>query len=138
MSESQIGLYKLKGDRSQTLYTAPCNGIVSHGAQIGDMRVFANHAHTQKQNQNQCVQDLCRPCCVLRMFYLHAQTAVDAVIYLKNQWLFWLRDKPEDPVRLTHLGRRAVYNQDQDRDHQFEPHAGIYMAQVLGISHVCL
>ena len=24
-------------------YTAPCNGVVSHGAQFGDLRVFADH-----------------------------------------------------------------------------------------------
>ena len=34
--------------------------------------------HTQKQTQNQWVHDLCTPCSVLRVFYLHAQTTVDA------------------------------------------------------------
>ena len=29
--------------RFQTLYTALCNGVVSHGAQIGGLQVFANH-----------------------------------------------------------------------------------------------
>ena len=34
--------------RSRTSYTTPCNGIVNHGAQIGDLRVFADH--TRKTN----------------------------------------------------------------------------------------
>ena len=29
--------------RSQTSYTTPCDGVFSHGAQIGDLQVFANH-----------------------------------------------------------------------------------------------
>ena len=43
--------------------------------------------------------------------YLHARTAVDRHMHLKPR-LFWLREKLKDP--------------------QFEPHAGIKMAQVLG------
>ena len=35
-----IAIYR----RSQTSYTAPCNGDVSHGAQIGDLRLFTDHA----------------------------------------------------------------------------------------------
>ena len=34
--------------RSQTWYTAPCNGVVSGGAQIGGIQVFADH--TRKTN----------------------------------------------------------------------------------------
>ena len=30
--------------RSLTLYSAPCNGIISHAAQIGGLWVFANYA----------------------------------------------------------------------------------------------
>ena len=65
-----------KQGRSQALYTAPCNGIVSHGAESGCLLVFP--PCTQKQTQNQCAHDLCPPCGVLRVFYLRAQTAVDA------------------------------------------------------------
>ena len=36
--------------RSQTLYIAPCNGVVRHGAQTEDIRVFADH--TRKQNKS--------------------------------------------------------------------------------------
>ena len=38
--------------RSQTSYTAPCNGVVSHGAQIGGLRVFADHTHKNKRKAN--------------------------------------------------------------------------------------
>ena len=38
--------------RSQTSYTTPCNGVVSHGAQFGGLRGFADHTrkneHTHK------------------------------------------------------------------------------------------
>ena len=53
-----------------------------------------------------------RSSCAMRRFtrvYLYAQTAVDAS---DEPWVFWLREKLEDP--------------------QFEPHAGIKIAQVLG------
>ena len=44
--------------RYQTPYTVQCNGVVSHGAQIGGLGVFADHTHTQKQTQNKCAHDL--------------------------------------------------------------------------------
>ena len=34
--------------RSQTSYTTPCNGVLSQGAQIGGLWVFADH--TRKNN----------------------------------------------------------------------------------------
>ena len=34
-----------KGDTS---YTTPCNGVVSHGAQIGGLRDFADHTRKNK------------------------------------------------------------------------------------------
>ena len=35
--------------------------------------------------------------------YLHAQTSVDALTYAPDKpWLFWLREKPEDPHFKTH------------------------------------
>ena len=40
---------------SQTSYTAPCNGVVSHGAQIGGLRVFADHIRKNKRNTNASV-----------------------------------------------------------------------------------
>ena len=38
--------------RSQTSYTAPCYGVVSHGAQIGNLWVFADHACRNKLKTN--------------------------------------------------------------------------------------
>ena len=35
--------------RSQTSYVDPCNGIVSHGAPIGGIQVFANHSRGNKR-----------------------------------------------------------------------------------------
>ena len=38
--------------RSQTSYTALCNGVVSHGAQIGGPHIFANHTGKNKRKTN--------------------------------------------------------------------------------------
>ena len=38
--------------RSQTSYTAPCNGAVSHGAQIGGLWVFDDHTRKHKHKAN--------------------------------------------------------------------------------------
>ena len=64
--------------RSQTLYTALCNGVISHGAQIRGLQVSADHTRKNKCSQNQCLQNLHPLCSVLDVFYLHAQTAVYA------------------------------------------------------------
>ena len=98
--------------RSQTSYTAPCNGVVSHGAQIGGLRVFANHTHRNKCKTNASTIFAHRA--AFYTFYLHAQTTVDAGdIYAPDEpRLFWLREKPKDP--------------------KFENYARIKMAQVLG------
>ena len=57
--------------------TAVCNGVVSHGAQIGGLQVFADHTHKNKCKTNASMIFACH----MRPFthvYLHAQTAVDA------------------------------------------------------------
>ena len=41
-----------KKRRSQNSYTAPCNGIVSHGTSIGGIKVFADHTSRHKRKQN--------------------------------------------------------------------------------------
>ena len=38
--------------RSQKSYNALCGGIVSHGAQIGGIQVFADHTSRNKRKQN--------------------------------------------------------------------------------------
>ena len=88
------------------------NHISGHGAQTGGLRVFCL-PHTQKQALNQCVHDLCKPCCVLRVFYLHAQTAIDAgAIGTWQTMVILIMGNTQRP--------------------KFKPHTGIKMAQVLG------
>ena len=48
--------------RSQTPYTVPCNGVISHGAQIGGLWGFADH--TQKKCKTKCVHDFRVAFCV--------------------------------------------------------------------------
>ena len=63
--------------------------------------------------QHKCAHDLCAPCGILHLFIFTLRPQLMQVAYaLDKLRLFWLREKPEDP--------------------QFEPHAGIKMAQVLG------
>ena len=101
--------------RSQTSYTptSPCNGIGSHGAQIGDLRAFADHTRKNKCNTN-------APTIFARgaAFYSHLSLPSDRqlmqVAYaLEELWWFWLWEK-------------------NLKTPQFEPHARIKMAQVLG------
>ena len=61
--------------RSQTTYTGPCKGIVSHGAQIGGLRVFTDHIRKNKRNKNASTI-LARRAAFYACLYLH--TAVDA------------------------------------------------------------
>ena len=111
-----IAIYR----RSQTSYTAPCNGVVSHGAQIGDLRVFTDHTRKNKRKTN-VSKIFARRAAFYTRFYLHAQTAVDAGDAPDESRLFRLREKPEDP-QFEH----------KPEDPQFEPHAGRKMVQVLG------
>ena len=39
-------------ERSQTSYTTPCNGVVSHGTQIGGLCVFADRTRKNKRKTN--------------------------------------------------------------------------------------
>ena len=94
--------------RIQTSYTAPCNGVFSHGAPIGGYLVlFADH--TWKQMQTKCIHDLHVLCGISRMLSSHSHRSTYAP---DESRLFWLRENPEYP--------------------QFEPHARIEMVQVLG------
>ena len=91
--------------RSQDSYTSLCNGVVSHGAPIGDIRVFADHTSGNKRKQNAFTIFARRFMCT----YLYAQA-----VYApdESRLLFWSREKPK-------------YS-------QLESHAGIKMAQCLG------
>ena len=49
---------------------------------------FLPTTHTETM-QNQCIHDLRAPCSILHVFYLHSQTAVDAVTCAPDEpWLF--------------------------------------------------
>ena len=50
------------------------------GLNLGIFGFFADHTR-----ENQCVHDLRMPSSVLRMLYLHAPTAVDAVTYAPEE-----------------------------------------------------
>ena len=76
-----------------------CNGVVSHGAQIGGLQAFADH--TQKLMQNKCVLSTR----ALRLFthiYLHAQTAV--YTHLTNHGYFDCGNIPKTPNLSPMLG----------------------------------
>ena len=52
-SHAQLWVYGIDiHGRSQALYTAQCNGIVIHGAKIGGLQVFADHARRNKHKTN--------------------------------------------------------------------------------------
>ena len=93
--------------KSQTLYTALCNGVISYGAQIG---VFADHAC--KINVKPVRPPSSRATQHFLHVYLYCQTTVDA----GDICTWWttatvIVGKPEDP--------------------KFQSHARIKMAQVL-------
>ena len=93
------------------------NGIVSHGAlSLGVFR-FLQTWRGKSKCKNQCVHNLCASCCVLCVCHLHAQTVVDAE---------------------TNCGYFDYEKKKNSEDPQFEPHAGIKMAQVLGsLLYIC-
>ena len=80
--------------RSQTSYTTPCNGVVSHGAQFGGLWVFANHI--LKINAKQmCSRS---SCCAAFAFVFKLRLWYMQVTYPPNQpQLFWLREDSKTP-----------------------------------------
>ena len=89
-----------------------CNGVVSHGAQIGGIWGFADHTgrNTHKQNSF-TIFFAAFPVCLF--------SSSDRSTYAPEESrLFWSWEKPKYP--------------------QFEPRAGIKVAQVLGsIVYIC-
>ena len=80
--------------RYQTFYTAPCNGIVSHGAQYGGLRVYGHTKANAKQMRSRSLH----AAWLLACDCFHAQPAVYAINYAPDEpRLFLLREKPEDP-----------------------------------------
>ena len=88
--------------RSKTSYTAPCNGVISHGAQIGCLLVFTNHTRKSWKASTIFMHFTC--------VHLHAQTAVDAGDICNWQTM-------------------VILLQEKKWRPQFDPHA---VAQVLG------
>ena len=102
--------------RSQTSYTAPYNGVVSHGAQIGCLQDFTDHM--QKQTQNKCIHYFRVPC--HGVFYACLSSGSD-------------RSRCRWHTHLTNYGYFDYEGKNPDTPPpQFERHAGIKMAQVLG------
>ena len=99
--------------RSRNSYTAPCKCVVSHGALIGGIRVFADHTCGNEHKQNTSTTFVRR--WRFTHVYLHAQTAIH--MHLMNHGYFDCGKNPEYP--------------------QSEPHARIKMVQVVG-SPVCI
>ena len=76
--------------RSQTCYTAPCIGVVSHGALTGGVRVFIEHTF-RKHNKMSPRSLLAFQC--LPHVYLHALTTANAgniCTWQIQSWLFWI------------------------------------------------
>ena len=95
--------------RYHTPYTAPCNGVVSHGAQFGGLQVFADHTRKSICQTNMFTIFMRR---VLGLFVFTLIPQYMQVVHaLDEPRLFKLREKPEDP--------------------QIKPHAGIKMVQIL-------
>ena len=89
-------------------YTSQCNGVVSHVAPVGGIRVFADHTPRNKRKQN--ASTIFARCAA---FHTCLPSCSDHSTYPSDEsLLFWSQEKPKYP--------------------QFEPHAGIKMVQVLG------
>ena len=81
--------------RSQTSHTAPCNGVVSHGAQIGGLRVFVDHAY-----KNKCKTNASTFFAALETFFLSSlsdRSRCSCHMQPDEPRLFWLLEKAEDP-----------------------------------------
>ena len=96
-SESYVISTDIQG-KSQTWYTAPCNGVVSHGDQIGGIRVFADNTRNTSAKQMRP-----RSSRAMQHYNAYLSSRSDCsrsmqVTYAPDEpRLFWLREKPEDP-----------------------------------------
>ena len=83
--------------RSQTSYTSPCNGVVSHGSQIGGLRVFADHARKNK-SKAKASTIFSRSVALYSCFIFTLRPQKMQATYAPDEpRLFWLREKPEHP-----------------------------------------
>ena len=72
----------------------PCNFVVSHWAQIGGLRVYADQIHKNKRKTNASMIFARRAA-----FYAYLSSRSDRSRYWRSDdsRLFWLLEKPEDP-----------------------------------------
>ena len=77
--------------RSWNSYTAPCNGVVSHGAQIGGIWVFADHTLGSKHKQNASMIFARVSIFMLRQQYIYTRQ----IIY--HESVILIVEKPEYP-----------------------------------------
>ena len=103
--KARIGRWGLSTGRSQTLYTAPGNGVVSHGGSNWESSDFC-HARKNKCKTNVftifacCSAFLSSPSDRSRCrWHKHLMT---------NHELFWLRGRPEDPKFESYAGIKMV------------------------------
>ena len=79
--------------RSQNSYTAPCNGVVNHGALIRGIWIFVDHKRVIKCRQNASTTFVL---CALFHACLssHSDHSADAP---DESQIFWSQEKPEHP-----------------------------------------
>ena len=95
--------------RSRTSYTAPCNDVVSHGAPIGGIRVFADHTRGNR----------------------HKQKSVHNLRVAFHAWLSSRSDRSKCRWH-THLTNHGYFDHMENPEYcQLEPHARRKMAPIL-------
>ena len=94
--------------RSPTSCTAPCNGVISHGAPMGGIWVFADHTHTWKQTQTKCVHDLCVPCGISHVFIFSLKPQLMQMTYAPDESVILITRKPKYPSGSHMLGRKGA------------------------------
>ena len=83
--------------RSQVSYTAPCNGVVSHWAQIGSLWVFANHTYKNKRRTNASMILACRAAFCTCLSSRSDRSRCRWHANLKNHGYFDYRENPKTP-----------------------------------------
>ena len=96
--------------RVRNSHTAVCNGVVSYGALIGGIWVFANHTHSNKCKQNAsmilalrtvfyvCLSSSSDRSKHRTAFYVCLSSCSDHSTYAPDESrLFWLRENPNAP-----------------------------------------
>ena len=109
--EMLMGLWDSTYKQGRSDHVCQCNGVVSHGAQIWDLWVFTYCTHKHK-----CVT-MIFGCCA--GFYASLSSCSDC----SRVW--W-------HIRINH----SYFDYGKSWRSQFEPHAGIKVAQVLDLPYI--